>query len=289
MFTRPHHDILYAQPRYFDIAFDTLDLEIASGFLEHLSRHLGRGPIVSYLEVSCGPGYLMHRLAARGVRAYGVDASAEMVAYALEKARRLAALRSTGCDGWQESRPTSPGLASPPFAMALRASPTEITLPEAVDVAFCPRAALRYLLKDEEVIAHLVAVARNLGRGGLYVLELDHPGIYFREAGRVRQGWVVERGDVRVTVHWGGDDERVDPLTHASDVEAVLEVEDGGSTQILRDIAPLRAFTHPELRALVRLSGVFEWVTTFGDLNVLQPFDDSPEARAMVPVLRCAI
>lgn len=286
MFARPHHELLRAQPRYFDIAFDSRDLEAECGFLHHLSSHLGRGRFDSFLESCCGPGFHMHWLAAHGVRAYGIDVDAAMLSYAQEKACRLAetaGLTANG-NGWGRN-----GLAHPPTAMPIVTDPLDYSLPEAVDLAFCPRSALRYLLEDDEVIAHLVATAKNLGRGGLYVLELDHPATFLSQRPDPDRTWEAERDGVslhgqRRTV--GG---AIDPLTHVSEVELVFEIEEQGRTQTIRDRAPMRFFTHRELRALVGLSGVFDWVATFGDLAVTQPFDASEDSRRMVPVLRCSL
>ncbi len=290
MFTRPHHDLIYAQPRYFDIAFDNRDLDTECGFLRHLSRHLGIGRLNSFLETCCGPGYHMHWFARRGVRAYGIEFSAEMVAYAREKACRVAAPIKPCAEPPAEARRDA--VTHTPQAVVLQADLRDFTLSEAVDLAFCPRGALGYILEDDELIAHFVAIAKNLGRGGLYVLELDHPSQFFRggeDESRGARTWKVQRDGVRINVQWGTGREPIDPLTHIRDLEAILEVEDGDHLEVIHDVAPVRSFTYRELRALVGLSGVFEWLTAFGDLTMTQPFDASPGARALVPILRCCI
>ncbi len=80
--THPRHELLFAEPRIYDIGFAPPDIEVECGFLEYLSRNLGRGKLDAYLEVCCGPVHHLHRLAAQGVRAYGTCSSPEMVAYA---------------------------------------------------------------------------------------------------------------------------------------------------------------------------------------------------------------
>ncbi|MCK4413903.1 MAG: hypothetical protein KAY32_10180 [Candidatus Eisenbacteria sp.] len=288
MFARPHHEAIYAQARYVDIGFDVRDLDAECGFLEHLSRHLGRGPLNSFLEACCGPGYHLHQFAVHGTRAYGTESNRTMVAYAGEKAHRLAesagfaASPSGGNLGEND-------LATPPLGRILEAGPREMTLPEAVDLAFMPWPKLGYLLKDDEVIEHLVTVAKNVGRGGLYVVELDHPAPMFGYTDRGKHQWVNKQGETRVAVQWGSGEELIDPLTHTADVEVTLEVTEKRATETFRDSAPMRRFTHRELRALVRLSGAFDWVATFGDLILTQPFDLSEGARRMVPVLRCSM
>ncbi|MBP6874493.1 MAG: class I SAM-dependent methyltransferase [Candidatus Eisenbacteria bacterium] len=285
MLERPHHELLYSYPKYFDVAFGYRDLSAECGFLEHLSRHLGRGVLESFMEVCCGPGYHMHHFAARGVRSYGVEYSDDMVPYARDKAYRLAL--AAGFSGVMGASPE--GRAIPPISMVLQGDPREVSLPEAVDLAFMPWLKLGYLLTDEEVIEHFVTVAKNIGRGGLYVLELDHPAHLFGYPERSERQWDASENGVRVSVHWGDDHELIDPITHTTEVEVAFDVEDGARKESIQDEAPMRSFTHRELRALVRLSGVFDWVATFGDLSVTQPFDLSPGARRMVPVLRCNI
>lgn len=286
MFARPHHELLRAQPRYFDIAFDTRDLEAECGFLRHLSRHLGRGRLDSFLETCCGPGFHMHWLARHGVRAYGIDVDADMLSYAQEKACRLAEAAGLAAEanGWGRN-----SLAHPPNAMPIATDPLDYSLPEAVDLAFCPRSSLRYLLEDDEVVSHLVATAKNLGRGGLYVLELDHPAIFLSRRPDPEGAWEAERDGVRLHGQRRTVGETIDPLTHTAEVELVFEIEEAGRTTTIRDRAPWRFFTYRELRALVGLSGVFDWVATFGDLAITQPFDASAASRRMVPVLRCSV
>jgi SAM-dependent methyltransferase len=288
MFARPRHEEIYAQARYVDVGFDVRDLSAECGFLEHLSRHVGRGALNSYLEVCCGPGYHLHHFAGRGTRAYGAEYARTMVAYAREKARRLA--EAAGFAAAPSSGDLGENLlAAPPLGQVIETDPRELSLPEAVDLAFMPWPKFGYLIKDDEVIEHLVTVAKNIGRGGIYVLELDHPATIFGYPERAPRRWRHQRGETQVTVQWGSEEELVDPITHVTDVEVTLEASTAEGTESFRDTAPMRRFTHRELRALVRLSGAFDWTATFGDLSVTQPFDLSEGARRMVPVLRCSV
>ncbi len=176
---------------------------------------------------------------------------------------------------------------SPPAAVQLT-EPLDFAIPEAVDLAFCPRGSIRYLLRGQDVIAHLVTVAKNLGRGGLYVIAMSHPATFLGKAATAEE-WVAERDGLEVRVRVTPGPERMDPVTQIQDQEIVFEVREDGETRTIRDTAPVRAFTYPEMRALVKLSGVFDWVATFGDLSITQPFDRSEGACAMVPVLRCCV
>ena len=284
------HENLTSRPLPFDIAFGDRDLEVECGFLEYLSRNLGRGRLDSYVEICCGPGFHLHWLARRGCVAYGVDPSPEMVAYAEEKARQTAAGEPTGRLAGPEGTPGGVSdQACERRGAILLADPRDFSLPEAVDLAFCPNLAFRYLLRTEDVITHLVTVAKNLGRGGLYVIEAEHPRVLIAGPLEPVQTWEVRRGDIRVKVRVGSGQNAFDPITQVRDLSIALEIQEGDKTETIEDAAPVRTYTHQELRVLVKLSGVFDWVATFGDLSITQPFDMSEGARCMVPVLRCSV
>ncbi|RLB65258.1 MAG: hypothetical protein DRH04_10675 [Deltaproteobacteria bacterium] len=283
MFEQPHHEAIFARAELVDAVMGPTDLEGQCGFLEYVSRHLGRGRLESFLEVCCGPGYYVHCMAARGVRAYGVESVPEMAAFAREKARRLSREVPDG------PAAGGPGEGAPAPATIVEADLRNIVLPEAVDLAFCPGSKLRYLLRDEDVIEHFVSVATNLGRGGLYVLDLDHPAQLFDPSLRKPIRMEGKIGDVEVSIQWGTGHEKVDPVLQIVDLDVVMEIEKDGRKEIIRDSAPVRVFTHKEIQLLVKLSGVFEWVATFGDLNIGAPFESAAPDSRMVPVLRCSV
>ena len=284
---QPKHEQVYSESRIVDIAFDNRDLDVECGFLEHLSRNLGRGCLDSYVEICAAPGHHVHRFAARGVRSYATLCHSVMLGYAEEKASRYGQPPTTP----EADEPSASRREMPPPARILLTDPHDFSLPEAVDLAFCPRGAFHYELTTEDALTHLVSVAKNLGRGGLYVLELDHPAVFFGQRPAVWE-WEGERGGTRVRATRTLQVPKMNPLTQICDAELRFEVtrapEESGQ-QIARDVAPVRGYTHQELRTLVKQTGVFDWVATFGDLSIAQPFDTSEEARIQVPVLRCSV
>lgn len=285
---QPKHEQVYAESRILDIAFDNRDLDVECGFLEHLSRNLGRGCLDSYVEICAAPGHHVHHLAARGVRSYATLCHSVMLGYAEEKAARYGA--PADAPGSEDDAESSRNM--PPPARILLTDPHDFSLPEAVDLAFCPRGAFHYELTTEEALTHLVSVAKNLGRGGLYVLELEHPAVFFGQR-PAKWTWENERGGTRVRASRTLQVQAMNPLTQVCDAEFRFEVSQPGETeaaaQTIRDVAPVRAYTHQELRTLVKQTGVFDWVATFGDLSLAQPFDTSEDARVQVPVLRCSV
>jgi len=289
--SHPRHELVYADPRVCHVGFDQGNTKEQCGFLEYLSRNLGRGRLDSYLEICPGPAYHMRYLASLGVRSYGVDFSADLVAYAKAMTEEQGEsengkMITLGEMGQMEEVPVpGPSLVFDPMVADL----CDFSLTEAVDLAFCPRYAFRYLLKNEEIISHLVSVAKNLSRNGLYVLELLHPAeLFCAGASRIRS-WTNQSDEMTVKVRIQDGDEPFDPINQIFDQRIMMNVTEGEKEWELTDRAPVRLVTHQELRTLVQLSGVFEWVATFGDLLITQPFDNSPGARCMVPVLRCCV
>ena len=274
---QPRHELIYAEPRYYDIGFSQRDIQGETGFLEYLSRNLGRGRLEAFLEICCGPGHHMCALAARGIRSHGIETSRPMVTYVEEQV--FASVASANDEATTDVR-------SAECTIAL-GDPRDFSIPEAVDLAFCPRNEFHYLLRREDIVAHLVAVAKNLGRGGLYVMELEHPAVLCGQRAGWPQRWTSAREGTSVEVRIGTGEEQIDPLQQIVDLEIALEVSENGESMRIVDSAPIRLCSYQELHALVRLSGAFDWIATFGDLSITQPFDRSDASRAMVPVLRC--
>ncbi len=289
--SHPRHELIYAQPRVCHVGFDFGNTEEQCGFLEYLSRNLGRGGLQSYLEVCSGPAYHMSLMAGQGVRAYGIDFSAPMITYAKELVEvqnepENGEMVTMGDIGQMEMAP----LPERQFHFEPRlANLCDFSLGEAVDLAFCPRNGLRYLLKNEDIISHLVSMAKNLGRGGLYVLEMFHPSELFSGDSSRSREWTNQRDGLTVKVKFQDGEEQFDPINQIVDQKITMLVTEDEAEWELTDRAPVRLLSYQELRAIVQLSGVFDWVATFGDLAITQQFDNSPGACCMVPVLRCSV
>lgn len=87
-------------------------------------------------------------------------------------------------------------------------------------------------------------------------------------------------------VTWGQPDDRLDPISQIRDVTVEIRVEDEEGTRTWWESSPQRVFTANEVDALVRASGRFRVVATYGALATDVPFDDAPAAWRMVPVLQ---
>lgn len=168
----------YEEAEAYDLVFDAGTREEAD-FLEamvrrHASLRRRAGARPSVLEPACGTGRLVVEMARRGWAVTGYDLSPAAIAYGR---RRLAAegLRATlgigAMQSWRRAR--------------------------RFDLAFNLVSTFKYLLTEEDAVAHLRLVADMLRPGGLYVLGLHLTEYDDRRVHRER--WVAERHGRRVT------------------------------------------------------------------------------------------
>jgi 2-polyprenyl-3-methyl-5-hydroxy-6-metoxy-1,4-benzoquinol methylase len=137
----------YAAPRYYEIAFD-MNRKQEVDFLAHCFRRYAKRPVKTVIDIACGTGPHLIRLARRGYRMSGLDLSPANIAYLQERA---------AADG---------------LAVGLHvADMTRFTLPEPVDAAICMQDSQGHLLTNEAILAHLRCTAKAVRKGGLYVFD----------------------------------------------------------------------------------------------------------------------
>ena len=133
----------YSAPRYYEIAFD-MNRKQEVDFLVHCFRRYATRPVRTVLDIACGTGPHLIRLAERGFRLSGLDLSPETIEFLRERA------------------------AAKGFLVGLHvADMTRFRLPRPVDAAICMQDSQGHLLTNEAILAHLRCVARGLKKGGL--------------------------------------------------------------------------------------------------------------------------
>jgi cyclopropane fatty-acyl-phospholipid synthase-like methyltransferase len=137
----------YSAPRYYEIAFD-MNRRQEVNFLVHCFRRYARRPVRTVLDIACGTGPHLIRLAERGYTMSGLDLSPENIAFLKERTR------AKGFD-----------------ANLIVADMTRFRLRRPVDAAICMQDSQGHLLTNEALLAHLRCVARGLKKGGLYVFD----------------------------------------------------------------------------------------------------------------------
>ena len=140
---------------YYEIAFD-MNRKQEVDFLVHCFRTYARRPVKTVLDIACGTGPHLIRLAERGYRMSGLDLSPENIEFLRERAA------AKGLDAELSS-----------------ADMTRFRLPRPVDAAICMQDSQGHLLTNEALLAHLRCVARALRPGRalrlrpLHVLVVD--------------------------------------------------------------------------------------------------------------------
>ena len=175
----------YANAKAYDIAFGDRDFVDECNFLEYALKEFGGKEFVglkfaglpnyqtlklsnptnsqthkpSFLELAAGPAQHAREFARRGWRAVALDLSQDMLDYAQAGAAHDGVTIETTC-----------------------ADMIDFTLSAPVAVAANLMESLSHLTTNEQVVAHLRAVSRNLLPGGVFVIEMAHPETIWRDS-----------------------------------------------------------------------------------------------------------
>ena len=249
----------YSAPRYYEIAFD-MNRRQEVNFLTHCFRRYARRPVKSVLDIACGTGPHLIRLAERGYQMSGLDLSPQNIAFLRERAA---------------DKGLRPAL--------LVADMTRFRLPKPVDAAICMQDSQGHLLTNEALLDHLRCVARSLKRGGLYVFDRYMCSSWTDPARR--WSWTRRRGNatVRATFEALKD---LNPVTQTFFEDMELEVHENGTRHVYRQRHASRMVFPQELKSLVQLAGGLELVEWFYGFKPHLRLDEAHHPLLMVVVLR---
>lgn len=255
-----HHN-LYQRAVYYDIALER-DVSREAGFIRQAYEHYTGKRLQAALDLACGPGYHARALAAKGVRAVGLDIRQEMLDLAQEKA-------------------TDQGVS----VTWLRGDMREFQLDQPVDMALCMFDSLDALLSNADLVRNFRKVADNLTPGGLYLIDITHPrDCNYQDYGNYR--YAGERDGVQVEILWAVNPPEFDLVAGTVRVDVAMHVDDHGEKQVIPDSAVERLLDPQELILLAELSGTFEAVGWHGDYDLDQPLDNSPSSTRMISILK---
>jgi SAM-dependent methyltransferase len=249
----------YSAPRYYEIAFD-MNRKQEVDFLVHCFRTYARRPVRRVLDIACGTGPHLVRLAERGYRMTGLDLSPDNIAYLGDRMK-------------------SKGLP----AELVVGDMTRFTLQRPVDAAVCMQDSQGHLLTNEAIVAHLRGVSSALRRGGVYVFDRYMCSSWTDPARR--WSWTRRRGrtTVRATFEALKD---VDPVRQTFQEEMTLDVVEGGRHHVYRQRHASRMVFPQEMRSLVALAGGFDLVEWFYGFTPRLRLDEAHRPLLMVVVLR---
>jgi len=249
----------YSAPRYYEIAFD-MNRKQEVDFLVHCFRRYATRPVKRVLDIACGTGPHLIRLAERGFRMSGLDLSPENIEFLRQRAA------AKGLD------------------VALRVGDmTRFRLDQPVDAAICMQDSQGHLLQNEAIVAHLRSVARALRPGGIYVFDRYMCSSWTDPARR--WSWTRRRGraTVRATFEALVD---LNPVTQVFYEDMELDILENGDHKVYRQRHSSRMVFPQELRALVELAGRFELCEWFYGFKPHLRLDRAHRPLLMVVVLR---
>jgi len=161
-----------------------------------------------------------------------------------------------------------------------------LSIPGTFDAAFCFMDTFRFLLTNDEIRAHLQAVAERLVPGGLYLTDFWVPNRWDQIGSEIHQ-WEQTEGNTTVRVFYVQHPESVDPILQTFEDELVFEVRENGETKEIRGgRTRTRLLLPQEFAALVEGSGVFTLAGTYGDFDLAKPFSRDSLSWRMISVLK---
>jgi SAM-dependent methyltransferase len=204
----PASSSIYDRPQLYDDAFSYRDFQAEAKFLlGAFQRHAqteSAGKLRSVLELGCGPANHAIQLAKHGVQAWALDSNAHMLQFAAAKAAAAGADLTT-VQGDMTSLQVQVGLGvggniQPGRRGAgigrVRASLSGLVcaapgLPHwhlmlcqkqgmsgRFDMVACLLGTLSHCLDNKQAAAAFAAAAQHLRPGGLFLIELAHPGLW---------------------------------------------------------------------------------------------------------------
>ena len=249
----------YSAPRLYEIAFD-MNRKGEVDFLAHCFKHYARGRVRRVLDIACGTGPHLIRLAERGHDMIGLDLSPKNIEFLGER------LEAKG-----------------DHAELIVGDMTDFRLRRRVDAAICMQDSQGHLLTNQQLVAHLRSVGRALRSGGVYVFDRYMASSWTNPARS--WSWSRRRGGLIVRASFSALHD-VDPVTQVFRERMTLEAVENGTHRVYRQTHRSRMVFPQELRALVELAGGFEFVQWFFGFKPHQILERSKHPLLMVVVLR---
>jgi SAM-dependent methyltransferase len=249
----------YTAPRLYEIAFD-MNRKGEVDFLVHCFKRFARRPVRRVLDIACGTGPHLVRLAERGYQTTGLDLSRQNIEYLRE-------------------RLTDKGLRGDLVVGDM----TDFRLRRPVDAAICMQDSQGHLLTNAQLLAHLRSVGRNLRRGGLYIFDRYMASSWTNPARS--WSWSRRRGGLIVRASFSALND-VNPVSQVFKEHMTLEAVENGTHRVYRQTHLSRMVFPQELRGLVDLAGGFEFVQWFFGFKPHQVLERSRHPLLMVVVLR---
>jgi len=249
----------YTAPRLYEIAFD-MNRKGEVDFLRHCFKRYAKKPVRRVLDIACGTGPHLTRLADHGDAMAGLDLSKANIEFLRA---RLAAKSQT--------------------AELVVGDMTNFRLARPVDAALCMQDSQGHLLTNEQLVAHLRTVAKAVKRGGLYIFDRYMASSWTNPARS--WSWSRRRGRLIVCAQFSALHD-VNPVSQVFKERMILEAVENGTRKVYRQTHLSRMVFPQELRALVELAEGFEFVEWFYGFKPHLLLEKARHPLLMVVVLR---
>jgi len=253
----------------FEKAFEERDFKLECDFLEwcfekHAKIKKSDKVNKSFLEIDCGPAKHASLMEDRDWKCIGLDGSREMIDYAKAKA-------------------TEEGLK----LKFVKADKRNFKLKKPVHLAVSLFESITDILKNEEMILHLKSLAKNLAKGGLYIIEFGHPRYFFPD--EQPETLTTEKLGKKYEVTVDTPVDKYNSITQQWLTTVVIKITDeNGNESFEEDLFFTRKYLFQELKMLVELSKAFSKVWIYDSLYSIpgKVLSNKPESEAMILVLR---
>lgn len=267
-----NHHKLYNKVEYYRIAFSYRNIKDECDFIENVYKKYCGKEFHSCIELAAGPSDHSFLFAKREKQVSILDLSEDMTNYVEEKRRELGYDITTYCKDMANFK-----IQNKKF-----------------DLAFMMLDSFPYLLTDEDISHHFNSVADILEDGGIYIIEMDHPGSVlennYPENKNSKKGiyWEISNDKYDIKMNWGAEGTNMDSATQIANVYTVIEIinKDDGKYIIVKDCAKQRKFLANEFKLYVKLSKRFIIIAQFRSFDAEKIFNNYPDGHRMISILR---
>ncbi|MEW5306851.1 MAG: hypothetical protein WDW36_009289 [Sanguina aurantia] len=238
---------IYARPDLYDLAFSYRVFEEEFGFLRKAHAKHAPGQVLnSVLELGCGPARHAIGLAKTGVpKVTALDLSKAMLQHAEAKAKRARLSASVTMS----------------FVQGDMSDMGDSCGGQRFDMVICLLGTFSHMTTNAAAGKCFGEVARHLSPGGVFILELSHPGDLFDGTFILGDGgkevWEVPHGERKVLVEWGAEFDNFDPVTQVIDRTVSINVFKGEVLEdSLEEVVQYRQFTVQEIDMLATAHGM---------------------------------
>jgi len=254
---------IYENPLYFDIAFQYRDIGKECDFAESVLELFSKTENRRVLDVYCGTGRHLFEFSRRGYKTDGLDTSETMLEFIREH------------DEYSKYNPN-----------LWQSEIENFDTDKEYGLLTNMLTSFNYIITNEDVLTHLNSAAKALSHGGLYFIELNHPRDLLGPMTSATNEWVEIRDDIQVEVDWNYKNAPLDYLSQTYTVDGTLKVQEEGKEKTLVTKEKIRIFLYQEIKALIKLSGWFSIVGSYGAFNLDQKLDTGDNSWRMILILR---